>query len=128
MSKYVIDSYAWIEYFEGSTNGSVVQKLIKEGHEVFTHAVTVAEIISRMKRKGFDADEIYSALTTLSKIEETTPSFSKEVGLIHAEIRRRIKDFGLADAFVLVLAQKYGAKIITGDPHFKGMKNILFLE
>jgi len=127
MSKYVIDSYAWIEYFEGSAKGRVVQKVILEKHEIITSAVTVAEVISRMKRKGFEVDDIYLALTNLSQIEDTHALDAKDVGLIHAELRSKVKDFGLADAFVLAVAHQHDAKIITGDPHFKHMKNVIFL-
>ncbi len=50
-------------------------------------------------------------------------NFSKEVGIACAKIKKKIKDFGLADAFVLITA-----KILTGDPHFKGMNNVVYLQ
>ena len=43
------------------------------------------------------------------------------------EIRKKIKDFGLADVFVLLTARKLNAKIITGDPHFKGFKEAILI-
>jgi predicted nucleic acid-binding protein len=31
------------------------------------------------------------------------------------------RDFGLADAYVLVTARRVGGKVLTGDPHFNGL-------
>ena len=54
--------------------------------------------------------------------------FSVSAGMTHAEIRRKIKDFGLSDAYVLAAARKLNAKILTGDPHFKNMKEALSIS
>ncbi len=49
MSKYVLDSWAWIEYFEGSPKGERVKDIISDSrNEILTHSVSVAEIISKV--------------------------------------------------------------------------------
>ena len=48
-------------------------------------------------------------------------------GQKHAEMKSKIKDFGLADACVLAGAEKINAKILTGDPHFEGIKNAVMI-
>ena len=35
--------------------------------------------------------------------------------------KKKTKDWGMLDSFVLAVAMVKGGKIITGDPHFKGM-------
>lgn len=47
---------------------------------------------------------------------------SKQTGMIHAEMRKTKKDFGLANAYVLATARKLGTRVLTGDPHFEGIK------
>ena len=79
------------------------------------------------KRKNKDVDEIFKALTSLSKIFESNILFYKEVGILHAEIKKKIKDFGLADTFVLATARILKAKILTGDPHFKKFKETILI-
>ena len=64
----------------------------------------------------------------LSTLQIIDGVLAEETGMIHSTIRKRIKDFGLADAFVLTTAKRLGAKIVTGDPHFKNMKNVVFLS
>lgn len=128
MTKLVMDAYAWIEYFEGSRQGKKVQDLIQEGNEILTHTLTVAEVASKISRKGKDGTAAYHALHALTKIITTNDDFSRDAGLLHAHLRQRIDHFGLADAFVLLLARQQNAKVVTGDPHFKGMDNVIFLN
>jgi predicted nucleic acid-binding protein len=37
-------------------------------------------------------------------------------------MRKIERDFGLADAYVLVTARRLRSKVLTGDPHFRGVK------
>ncbi|MDP2860718.1 MAG: PIN domain-containing protein, partial [bacterium] len=53
-----------------------------------------------------------------STVVDADEQLSRQTGILHAEIRRTIYDFGLADAYVLATARRLGAKILTGDPHF----------
>jgi predicted nucleic acid-binding protein len=43
-------------------------------------------------------------------------------------LRKRIKDFGPADSFVLATAKVLKAKIVSGDEHFKNLKNVIFIK
>lgn len=122
-----MDAYAWIEYLEGSSQGKRVQRMIQEGNEILTHTLTVAEVVSKISRKGLDGAAAYHALHALSRIITTDEDFSRDAGLLHAQLRPKIDHFGLADTFVLLLARQQGAKVVTGDPHFKSMKEVIFL-
>lgn len=129
MNKIIMDAYGWIEYFYGSSNGEIVRGILNDhNNQIFTHSVTLAETISNVKRKGFDAEVAYNLIQQHSLIINTQEDFSKEVGLLHAEMRKKISDFGLADTFVLLFSQKEQATIVTGDPHFKDIKNVIFLK
>lgn len=128
MNSFVIDAYAWIEYLEGSQKGEKVRGVIEdEGNLIFTHKVTLSEVISVAKRRDLNAEIAINAIIALSQFYEGDLSFFKEAGILHAELRKRISLFGLADTFVLLTARKLGAKVVTGDPHFKGFKEVLFL-
>jgi len=47
--------------------------------------------------------------------------------LLHAEMRKQMKDFGLSDAFVMATARKLNARVLTGNPHFKGLKEAVMI-
>jgi predicted nucleic acid-binding protein len=123
MTRYVVDSWAWIEYLEGSALGEKVRDRISDnaGNEIFTHAVSVAEIISKVRRRGKDTDAAWSAITSNSRIVTVTDADSRDVGLLHAKTKSKNANFGLADAFVLAAARKLRGKVLTGDPDFAGI-------
>ena len=124
--KCIVDSWAWVEYFEGD-NKKIKNIIENECNKIYTIGIAVSEIMSISKRKNKDVDEIFKALTSLSKIFESNILFYKEVGILHAEIKKKIKDFGLADTFVLATARILKAKILTGDPHFKKFKETILI-
>lgn len=128
MPKHVIDSYAWIEYFTASIKGEIVKKIIESpANEIITPTIVMAEVISITKRENRDTDTVYKNLIGLSKIYDFDLELAKEVGILHAEIRRKISDFGMADTVILLTARKLGAKVVTGDPHFKDFKEVIMI-
>lgn len=127
MTKVVIDAYAWIAYLEGSEEAIKLRELVKSNTKLYTNIVTVAEIVSKVKRTSMDVETAIEAISSLSIVINIDFDFSKDVGILHAEIRKKIKDFGLADTFVLLTARKLKAKILTGDPHFKGFKETIMI-
>ena len=63
-----------------------------------------------------------------SQIVNANEELSLEAGLIHCEMRKSQKDFGLGDAFVLATARRLHSKILTGDVHFKCVKDAVFIK
>jgi predicted nucleic acid-binding protein len=43
-------------------------------------------------------------------------------------MRKTEKDFGLADAYVLETARKLKSKVLTGDKHFRNVKEAVLLK
>ena len=125
--KFIIDSYAWIEYLDGSTRGKSIKDVLVENNEVYTISLTIAEVVSRAKRKNKDTTVAYETINTNSIIIDITPEMANEAGLFHATIREKIKDFGLVDSLIFIAARKLGAKIVTGDPHFKSFKETILI-
>jgi len=121
--EYVVDAYAWIEYLIGSEIGARVKAILEdENSGIYTSAVTLAEVISKIAREEQDVCTAYRILLSNSDVIDVDEELSKQTGIIHAEMRKSKKDFGLPDAFVLATARKLGTRILTGDPHFQGIK------
>ncbi|QQG39324.1 MAG: PIN domain-containing protein [Candidatus Aenigmatarchaeota archaeon] len=128
-SKLVVDTHAWIEYFLGSEAGGKVAGLVENGgHEISTSVMTIAEITSTLKRRNLDADRALRTVLSLSGVFQIDTEFAAEAGVLHADVRKDVKDIGLADIFVLLTARKLGAKVVTGDPHFKGFKEAMMIR
>ena len=126
--KYVFDSYAWIEYLDGSSLGEKVNEiLLDDDTEIFSLNLTIAEVVSRTKRKKRNVELAFKAIHLNSKVLEVTPEIAKKAGLFHAEVRKKIKDFGIVDALILVFSRELNARILTGDEHFESFKEAVML-
>lgn len=126
--KYVIDSYAWIEYFEGSHEGDKVKELVENSdNEIVTNILNISEISKYFETKGLNSDDAFKTIISLSKIYKFDIPFAKNAGILCAEIRKDKKSFGLIDAYVLLTARCINAKILTGDRHFKGFKEAILI-
>ena len=127
--KYIIDAYAWIEYLIGSKAGEKVKSVLEEeNNEIYTCAVTIAEVISKTAREGRDFEAAYDILLSNSQVVNVDEEVSKEAGVLHSEMRRNVRDFGLADAYVLATARRINSKVLTGDFHFKGVKEAILIK
>lgn len=128
MSSLVVDSWAWVEYLAGSVAGRKAEAAMSKSPELWTSIVSLAEVVSKYRRKGMDDEVAVRAITTLSKLGIPGRPDAEEAGRIHAERRTKSPNFGLADSFVLQLAKKVRGKVLTGDPDFKGLKDAQLVE
>ena len=125
-----IDSFAWIEYFMGTERGRKVKKIIDTKEITYTSPTVIAEIFSKSVRTdGQDkAGERADFIVDRCVFIQTDENIAVEAGRLHGEMKPKIKDFGLADAFILASARSKGAKVVTGDPHFKDLDDVVFLD
>ena len=125
----MIDAWAWVEYLVGSEFGIKLKEVLDEDRsEVYTCAISLAEVISKVAREGRDVEAAYAMLLSNSQVVNVNEELSKHAGLLHAEMRRTEKDFGLADAYVLATAKKLKSKVLTGDLHFKNVKEAIMIK
>jgi predicted nucleic acid-binding protein len=126
--KYIIDSYAWVEYLIGGKLGEKVREIILSNDEIISLNITIAEVISKVNRKKGNTELAYNAINSNSKVIDITPEIAKEAGILHAETRKQMENFGLVDALLVITARKIKARILTGDHHLKNFKEAFFIE
>jgi len=122
MDRLVVDSWAWVEYLRGSETGKRVDTRISQAGEVWTTVISLTEVVSKYRREKLSEQTAIEAISSLSKFELPSRNDAIEAGRIHAEVKTKSANFGLADAFVLQLARKVNCKVLTGDPDFKGLR------
>lgn len=126
--EYIVDSYAWVEYFRGSEAGKKVKEFI-EGGKAATATITVAELrekYAREDRPYFDEDLLFIAASTA--IINLTKDIAVKAGEINATMKTRVKGWGMADSIILATAQATKARVVTGDKHFEGLKQTILIE
>ena len=122
MDRLVVDSWAWVEYLRGSEAGKRVDTRISQAGEVWTTVISLTEVVSKYRREKLSEQTAIEAISSLSKFELPSRNDAIEAGRIHAEVKTKSANFGLADAFVLQLARKVKGKVLTGDSDFKGLR------
>ncbi len=128
MTRLVVDSWAWVEYFDGSRLGQNVGERISGDVELWTSVVSLTELVSKYRRKRISEEKAIEAIHSLSRFGIPNGDDAIQAGRLHAEVRSKSPDFSLVDAFVLQLARKLDAKVLTGDSDFRGIKEAEFLE
>lgn len=127
-SRFVLDTHAWIEYFRGSESGEKVGLFI-QNEKCFTPSIVIAELADLYSKKkyGFLQNDV-DFIKANSGIIELDEKIALNSGKIKQHIRKKYKNnFGLADAIILSTAREMDATILTGDYHFKKLKNVEYL-
>ncbi len=123
----VIDSYAWIEYFRGSSSGQKAKEFIERGSAT-TSAITLAELQEKYLREKWDSFELdLKFMTTKTSVIMIDQQISILAGRLNYENKKRIKNWGMADSIVLATARIFTAKVVTGDPHFRDLKDAIMI-
>jgi len=133
--KIVIDAYAWVEIFIGSKKGDKAREELKKADETYTPDVVMAEIARKYLREGIEEQTVLERLKTIEETLDIAP-IDKDVALESAkcymQLSEKAKTEGLKppslfDAIVLATARLLNAKVVTGDEHFKGMPETLWI-
>jgi len=129
--KYVIDSYAWLEYFMGTSAGEKVKNIIDSiADEKLTPTICLAEIYAKVLRvDGIGTAELQRTFVrTRSALMPLSEEIAIESAKIDVEMKKKIAGWGLADSIVLGTARLTNAKVVTGDEHFQNMSETLFIK
>jgi predicted nucleic acid-binding protein len=117
----VVDSFAWIELFKGTTRGKRALDVIsEEKNTVYTTYGNYYELYYRLtQEKGqSERDEALAFLRNQTNILEINQQIAEEAG----EIRLQ-HGLSAIDAFTLAAARQVGGKVLTGDRDFDKFKD-----
>ncbi|MBI2079267.1 PIN domain-containing protein [Candidatus Micrarchaeota archaeon] len=126
---YILDTYAWVEYFTGSKKGEIVRNLFKEkANEFLSIYCTLSELKGWSIKENSDFSKVYSTVRSNSHLGSISLEEWIDAAGIKSEMRKTRKDFGLIDALLLAKQKKYNCKVISGDPHFENLENVVYLK
>jgi predicted nucleic acid-binding protein len=122
----LIDSWAWVEFFAGSKIGEVVRNYVMdESVDIIISSINLAEIY-RIALDRFDEPTAEKRRRAMLSRCFLIP-VDEEIAVQGARFRHERK-WGMGDALIYATALREGARVLTGDPHFKGLKETIFLE
>ncbi len=132
--RIVVDTYAWIEFFSGSEKGAKVRELLVASN-AFVPDIVLAEVARKYLREGVDEDTVRRRIEFITDVAKNVP-IDEEIALLSAkcyfELLEKSKKEGtstpgLADGIVLATGRKLKAKVLTGDKHFRGLGDVIWI-
>lgn len=131
----IVDSFSWIEFLGGTPLEPAVRRELSAADVVATPDLVLAEVARKLARDGIPRPVVTRRLQDISTLSHVAP-VSLEIALgvagadddLRASARsRRLERPGLADAVVLATARSLGGKVLTGDVHFHGLSETIWL-
>jgi predicted nucleic acid-binding protein len=108
---------------------------LEQADEAFTPSIVLAELARKYLREGTSRTTVRRWLRGISEATEVYP-IDDELAIESARAseeltskaqRERIDKPGLGDALVLATARAARAKVLTGDLHFRGLQETIWL-
>ncbi len=122
-----LDTWSWVEFFRGTEKGAIVRDMI-DGKKLCTSILTLAEIANWCARNGLDRIGYIKEITETATIINLDEHRATEAGSRLVEWRKIANEMGLIDALIYTQAVCAGMPLLTGDPHFKKLANVEFVE
>jgi predicted nucleic acid-binding protein len=129
-SAYVLDSFAALAYLEGELSADRVRVILQEAHagrcQVFMSLINLGEVLYITEREQ-GLTKAQAALAAVEQLHiKILPATQQAVfASAHIKAQHRVS---YADAFAIAAAQTLGAAVVTGDPEFKQVKDIVRIE
>jgi len=123
--EFLIDSHAWIEYYLGD---NISLKLIIETKKIAVPIIVLAELSDKFTRENEDFNILLKFINSRAKIIPMNAEIAVESGKFKNTMRKKHKQFGIADAVIYITSKYYGMNLVSGDPHFKGLDNVEFIS
>lgn len=128
--RYILDSYAWIEYFMGTKAGEKVIPIIEGLEEKITPTICLAEVYAKTLK--VESQELAEKQRTFIKERSALAPLDEKIAVESARtdvtMKKEIKGWGLADSIVYATGLMKKGEIVTGDEHLKNLKNVVFIR
>jgi predicted nucleic acid-binding protein len=118
---YVLDTFAWVEYFRGSSLAEKVESILQSG-KCFTPSVVIAELKTKFLRENSDFTRAFNFIEFKTTIIPLDKRIALIAGKINFERKKINHHWSLSDSVVLATARKINAKVVTGDEDFSDLK------
>jgi len=113
------DSWAWVEYFRGSSPGERVKEILESKEILFTPSVCLAEIKAKYLREEHDPTDrlqFIKSRTSIIDVDALVAEAAADLKLQHG--------LHMIDAIILACAGARNSELVTGDRHFRDIRGV----
>lgn len=121
----VVDTYTWVEFFRGTEAGKKLIEFFDK--ELITPSIVIAELSFKYEKEKINFINRLNFIKTKSKICFLDDKIASAAGKIRYE-RKHIDRWGIVDSIILSTARFFKAKVITGDEHFRDLKESVMVK
>lgn len=128
MYSCALDAYAWIAYFRNEKGADTVESYLERG-VIATPIIAVAELAAKLYQElPKNLEEALLFIKAKSTILDLSFDIAARAGRTRIELRKLTKKkVSLADAIIYETANEYDTAVLTGDIHFKGLANVIYI-
>jgi len=130
----VIDTYAWVEYLLGSKAGVKARSYV-EGGSALTPSIVLCELrrwylreIEAGRRSQREMQTHFAYIESTTEVVPLDGSLALQAGETDFLMKKRVKDWPMADSIIYATAKTRSAQLVTGDPHFETLEDIVFIS
>jgi len=123
---YVIDTWVWVEYYFGKIP-PVKEYIENNNNDNFTSVITLTEMIKFLHLKEEDMAVIQNVVHEIG-IRSLIVPVNEEIAILAGDYRRDGFCGGIADTLILATARSGNHTVVTGDPHFRDLPDVVFIE
>ena len=129
----MIDTYAWVEYLLGSKTGAKARPYI-EGGRGLTPSIVLSELrrwyLKEIETGRRSQREMQAHFTYMESVTEIVPldrALALQAGETDFLMKKRVKDWPLADSIIYATAKSRSSQLVSGDPHFQPLEDVVFI-
>ena len=120
----LVDSFGWIEYLADGQLAERYEEYLTNPAEVTTPSTVLYEVYKKLRQERKEQEAL---LVAAQMMKTKIVPLSEEISLLAAEIGLK-HSLPMANAIVYATAMKEACPVVTSDPHFKGLEDVIYLE
>jgi PIN domain nuclease of toxin-antitoxin system len=127
---YVFDAYAVLAWLGDETGAERVEHLLttaaRDECRLSISTVNLGEVMYTIERR-FGTERAAETLALLDQLPVEQVAVDRELALRAARVKAATR-MGYADCFAVALAVAAGAAVVTGDPDFEAVADMVTVE
>lgn len=127
---FTLDTFALLAYLRDEPAAARIEKLLKDARQgkcrLYLSIINLGEILYITERRG-GVEKVQDALALLRQLPIEVLAADEQAVFAAAHIKANYA-VSYADSFAIAAAQHVGGTVITGDPEFDAVKDIVSIE